>query len=294
MLILLACSSCIDGSQPINQADSLPEVTPTAFPVTTEEFPSPEPPILTPTLENTPEPACVERSGILQAASYESEVLDEILDVQVYLPPCYKSSDLEYPAAYFFHGSPPRSADWVQLGIKERMDEGVEAGRYPPAVLVFPLIPDDIFLWSDGGPGSYEEEFFLGLVPFVENTYRIESRGDARSVAGISRGGIWALELSLAHPDDFFAAAALSPALQYNSPRPLYDPFEIPGRMEIGPRRLLLLAGEGDWARDETEELAEILESYKRPVTLVLSPGGHEIDLWKNELDRVLSFLFSE
>lgn len=245
-------------------------------------------------ISETTRDSCSEYKGQLLSTSYESAVLSEDLEVRIYLPPCYNDSEMEYPAAYFFHGSPPSSADWVTLGVIEKMNAGIASGEFPPAILVFPLQPDSIFIWSDGGPDSYEEEFFLGLVPFIENSYRVVSLGSARAIAGISRGGVWALEISMMHPDDFTAAAALSPALQYNDPRPQYDPFNILETMERTPKRILLQAGEQDWARNETEDLAAALEGVGKPVNLAIIPGSHESSLWSGSMDQVLLFLFED
>lgn len=238
--------------------------------------------------------ACSEHEGTLGTYYYDSAVLSEVLEVRVYLPPCYQESAIQYPSIYFFHGSPPNSADWVLLGAVDQMNAGIESGEYPPAILVFPLQPDSIFIWSDGGPESYEEEFFLGLVPFIEAHFRVLSQGSARAIAGISRGGVWALEISMMHPDDFSAVAALSPALQYNDPRPEYDPFNILQSMERSPERMLLQAGDQDWARDETEDLAYALEQAGKSAILSIVPGSHEAPLWSGSMGQVLAYLLQD
>jgi enterochelin esterase-like enzyme len=299
LLASMLLGACIQsgGSSTVIEPISVSTATATAFPVlkVTPEVPQPTMHSGEGSEELTAvQQVCLEHKGTLEKTSYSSAVLSEELEVRVYLPPCYDIHDRDYPAVYFFHGSPPGSADWVSLGVLDVLEEGMAEGGYPPAILVFPLQPDAIFIWSDGGPGSYEEEFFLGVLPHIESAYRVRSQGSARAVAGISRGGVWSLEISLSHPDDFAAVAALSPALQYNDPRPQYDPFEIIQNMDRGPQRMLLMAGDQDWARDETEALAAIMEEYGRPVVLRIIPGDHQASLWQNAMDSVLTFLLSD
>ncbi len=300
LLASMLLGACIHsgGSSAVIEPTAESTATATAFPVLNAAPAVPEPTVHpgedSEGLSAAAQPVCSEEMGTLEKTSYPGAVLSEELEVRVYLPPCYGVQDRDYPAVYFFHGSPPRSADWVSLGVLDVLEEGMAEGKYPPAVLVFPLQPDSIFIWSDGGPASYEEEFFLGLIPHIESSYRVRSRGSARAVAGISRGGVWALEISLSHPDDFAAAAALSPALQYNNARPQYDPFEIIREMDRSPQRMLLMAGDQDWARDETEALAEIMQEYDRPVVLSIIPGDHQASLWENAMDPVLAFLLSD
>jgi enterochelin esterase-like enzyme len=112
-----------------------------------------------------------------------------------------------------------------------------------------------------------------------------------RELAGISRGGVWALEIALRHPEQFRAAAALSPSLALNYPRAEFDPFRLAdagGELRGG---WFLGAGEADWARPKTEELGERLQDYGAEVRLEIVPGAHEANTWMNLFVPMLRFL---
>jgi S-formylglutathione hydrolase FrmB len=155
--------------------------------------------------------------------------------------------------------------------------------------MVMPQQPEPLYRGSDGGPGSYETELLQGLVPFIEANYR--SDPSARAIAGISRGGVWALEIALRNPLQFNALAALSPALAVNSARLPYDPFEIASTADQFPREILLLAGDDDWAEAETQRLSEVLSQAGVEHMLQISAGDHSDGTWAEVMEDVLGFL---
>jgi enterochelin esterase-like enzyme len=134
-------------------------------------------------------------------------------------------------------------------------------------------------------------EFLEGLVPSIEAAYRADPRPAARAVAGISRGGVWALEIAFRRPAEFPAVAALSPALQVNLARAAYDPMKLAGSTPDLPQAIFLGAGENDWARWETETLAQALSARGVPVSWALVPGVHADATWQALIPQMLAFL---
>ncbi len=238
-------------------------------------------------------PACAESAGRIEAFTYSGVVVDEAVPVRVYFPPCYEAGETRYPVAYLLHGKPYDESHWDELGVGSAADQGIASGEWPPFLLVLPLQPEPIFTNSDGGPWSYEEELIEGLVPFVDGTFRTDPRAEARALVGISRGGIWALEIGFRNPSIFATVGALSPALSVNHARLEFDPFQLARQAEELPAQVLLVAGDSDWARGATERLAATLTESGRSVTLEIVPGAHEDPTWRAALERVLSFLSS-
>ncbi len=207
----------------------------------------------------------------------------------VYLPPCYSDRAGPFPVLYLFHGKPFNQTHWVDLGVVKALE--VESLGRADWVLVMPRVPEPLFSNSDGGPGSYEDEFLEKVLPYVESHYRVRSDAGGRAIGGISRGGVWSLEIGLRHSDMFGLLVALSPALAVNSPRPAYDPLGLAGSVSPMPAHVFLGAGTDDWARPATEKLADALQARGSAPDLEIVPGVHESATWESLLPGMLAFV---
>jgi enterochelin esterase-like enzyme len=247
---------------------------------------------ITPSFTPSFTPTCAESYGRVEDESYPGRVIAEQIPVRVYLPPCYSQGDQRYPVLYLLHGSPFDESQWVDLGVEELADSMIGSHKWPPYIIVMPRIPEPLFTGSDGGPGSYEEEFMEGLVPFIEETYRTDVQSVAGALGGISRGGVWALEIALRHPELFDIVTALSPALHVNYARPQYDPFVIVRTSENLPRYIFLSAGDADGPfREKVEEFSGVLDEVEVAYTLVIGSGGHELEAWRAMIEVALNFI---
>ena len=222
---------------------------------------------------------------------YQGVAVAREVPALIYLPPCYEAQGASYPAAYFLHGKPYTEEQWLDLGLADLVEAGVARGSFPPMILVLARQPEPLFSNSDGGPGSYETEFLEGLVSAVDTTFRTQARPQARAVVGLSRGGVWALEIGLRNPDQIGAVAALSPALGVNYPREAYDPLRLAAVTDPLPERFLLAAGENDWARAATEDFVAELSARGAAPELIVVPGDHSDPTWQAILPSVIDFL---
>ena len=171
-------------------------------------------------------PACDDVGGQLVGDTYVGLVSGKEIPFWIYLPPCYEDGVQSYPVVYLLHGYPYDQNHWVDLGLLEAYEAGPATGRWPAVVYVFPYAPEPLFTRTDGGDESYEQEFMEGLVPAIEEAYRVDRDPDQRVLAGVSRGGVWALEIGMRNADQIQHVLAISPALVYNQPRASYDPFQ--------------------------------------------------------------------
>jgi enterochelin esterase-like enzyme len=247
---------------------------------------------ITPSFTPSFTPTCAESYGRVEEESYPGRVIPEQIPIRVYLPPCYSQGDRRYPVLYLLHGSPFDESQWVDLGVEELANSMIGSLKWPSFIIVMPRQPEPLFTGSDGGSGSYEDEFIEGLVPFIEETYRTDARSVAGALGGISRGGVWALEIALRHPDMFDIVTALSPALHVNYARPQYDPFVIVQTNEKLPRYIFISAGDADGPfREKVEVFSRVLDEVGVAHTLVIGPGGHEIEAWKVMIEVALDFI---
>lgn len=280
----LAAAGC--GPAPTQPPPTATAVPPTAPPTAT---PTAAP---TPTSTVTPTPACIGESGTIEETRYRSPLLAIDVPVIVYLPPCYSNDGANrYPSVLLLHGKPYDENHWLSLGVVDTFESGWRQGRWGAAVLVMPRLPEPLFSSTDGGPNSYEAELMEGVIPFVESNYALQTGSGAQSLAGISRGGVWALEIGLTHSDSFSAVAALSPALAVNHPRPAFDPFSLINSQSDSGARYLLLAGEEDWAWPASARLADQMQAAGWSTQLQLASGNHSDPTWQGVMADVLSFL---
>ena len=224
---------------------------------------------------------------------YQSTLLGQQVPIWFYEPPCFQPEQEENSLLFLLHGKPFDESHWPSLGLIPVYERGLAQGRWGPSVMVFPRAPEPLFSSSDGGEGSYEDEFVGMVVPYAEARYGAEDWKGRRGFAGISRGGIWVLEIGLRHPELFGRLAVLSPSLAVNYPREAYDPFHLVQENEELPESILLLAGDQDWARSETVRLHEALRERGAEAELEIVPGEHSDSTWADSLQLVLSYMLA-
>jgi enterochelin esterase-like enzyme len=240
----------------------------------------------------TQTPTCSEAKGRFVEGTYTGKVNGQEIPYLVYLPPCYSDGTGLFPVVYLLHGYPFDQSHWLNLGLIEAYERGLARGVWPRVIFIFPFVPDPLFTQSDGGVGSYEQEFLEGLVPAIEARYHVLQNADQRVLGGVSRGGVWALEIGLRHADLFSHLVAVSPALVYNQPRPRYDPFEIVREDRTFPDTLFLSAAENESPfREEIESFLSVLEGQGVDYTFLLHPGTHSDESWQAVINDILSQL---
>lgn len=240
----------------------------------------------------SPTPAvCDELSGRVERRSYPGVISGEEIPVLVYLPPCYDPYLKLYPVLFLLHGKPQDERHWLILGIDDVVDQGIQQGKWPPFIMVMPQQPEPLFTQSDGGPGSLEQELVQGLLPYILDRFPVTSEEERWAIAGVSRGGIWALEIGFRHGNVFRQIAALSPALNVNYARPAYDPMVMATELDPLPERVFLGAGTNDSARTKTGELMAILDDLDLRSQYLEVTGSHESSTWIQMIPEMLSFL---
>ncbi len=297
--MLLACGLIVGctTSNPGSTADQLTFGSPTAAPASTSNPTEDGAHDLAATTAEAvttaaliPTPAGPSTSGTLLSTRYPGLLSEGELPLTIYLPPGYDWTPGLLPAVYLLHGIDYDERQWVEIGVHRQLEARINAGDWEPLLLIMPRMPDPLLRSTDGGPDSYEVEFLNGLIPYVERNFRVDPR--RRALAGISRGGVWALEIALRHPEDFRGVAALSPALHMNFPRPQYDPSVIVEQASRLPSVIYLDAGEGEpRTRTAVLEFSELLLELGVGHTLMLGEGGHDQESWTQVAPAALAAL---
>lgn len=209
---------------------------------------------------------------------------------RVYLPPCYERTDRRYPTLYLIHGSNGDDTHFERLGLFDVMNEGLLAGRFAPAIIILPDGDRDLYMNTSGGPGTYEPQIVDELVPLIDRTYRTDAQRKSRAIGGISRGGVWSLEIGFLHPDLFGIIGGHSAALNVNLAPPPLNPLQLTHLPGLKTQHIYLDAGETDYVRPGVDRLHQALQADDVPHTYQVWPGAHDDSLWAAHLSDYLEF----
>jgi len=179
---------------------------------------------------------------------------------------------------------------WMELGMGKLADDWSGRDLVGPFIIVMPGVDKDgLYVHSSGGAGSFEGFVVQELVPLIDAQYRTWRDPQGRAVGGISRGGVWALEIAMRHHDIFGRVGAHSPALALNRPLPQYDPYRLASE-DMSGLQFYLDAGDADWARAGAISLRDLLQEEDLEVTYHVHEGGHVDEMWQLALPDYLTF----
>jgi len=275
-----------------------PSLTPSLTPEPTATVTSPSTPTAIPS--DTPMPATtaapqptasVPLVGRVEQGAYLSQVTGREESYRIYLPPGYDQGDRRYPVLYLLHGWPYDETHWDMLGVDEVADQRIVSGVLQPFIIVLPgADAEGLYVTTSGGAGSFEEQLVNELMPHIDATFRSVQTREARAIGGISRGGVWALEIAFRHPDAFGIVGAHSPALSANRAPSVFDPFTLMKEPAVGRLRIYLSAGDADWARPTTVEFHQALDQQGITHQFAIHAGAHQDRLWSEHLGEYLAF----
>jgi enterochelin esterase-like enzyme len=275
---------------PVPSATPLPTATPLA-----SRTPVPTPTeIVTPSA--TPFP-CDEAAGqILNFPEFRSGIANENLRYNVYVPPCYFTSEKRYPVVILLHGASYTETQWVDIGMQDVLDQGFRLGVLSPMVVVMPYtgrIGNDNTFPPEP---SYEAVVLDELIPAIERDFCTWNDRQHRAIGGISRGGFWAYSLALRHPDIFGAVGGHSAAFtdDTNLVPPAFNPLELALNSSFlaeSGLRLYLDNGANDFAGVNLQLFSSRLSSRGIPHTYAIHPvGEHDETYWSAHVSEYMAF----
>jgi enterochelin esterase-like enzyme len=224
-------------------------------------------------------------------AYFKSDVVGRQQHYFVYLPPCYDAgSDVRYPVVYLLHGIPMDERHWLDEGIVATADKLISSGELPPFIMVMPHGDYSLYTDTSGGDKSFEGVFVNELIPAIDERFRTLADAEHRAIGGISRGGVWALEIAFTHPDLFDAVGGHSPALSVNRATTEFDPLALAKSAAIDQLRIFLDAGDQDWTRAGAQDLSKVLTDRYIPHTYTLGKGDHDYPYWASQVEAYLRF----
>lgn len=253
-------------------------------------------------------PPCDETEGEVVEGTYPSNIAAQDVEYLIYLPPCYESSGKRYPVLYMLHGLGEGMdyKQWQAMGLVDAADAGYLRGALSPFIIVMPngavFLPNGTVAHGMNyfsPDNSYEFMVLDELMPVIEQRYCTWNEPAGRAIGGISRGGFWAYEIALRHPEEFSAVGGHSAAFyEREDIPPTNNPLDLARDAEgLSGLRMYLDHGVGDydWVEEAVAQFSARLETRGIAHTYVVNPvGGHTEEYWASHTADYLSFYAAE
>ncbi len=232
-------------------------------------------------------------NGQVVHGKWPSEVFGKPHEYAIYLPPCYdvEGNKTKYPVIYLFHGWPMDENHWLDLGVVGAAERLIQSGELPPFIIALPRgDKEGVYNRTSGGDKSFEAAMVDEFIPYIDRTYRTLRPSEYRAIGGISRGGVWALEIAFRHPELFSSVGSHSSALGVNQAAANFDPIDLAPTAPIETLRFFIDSGASDWTRTTSAQLSKLLEARHIPHTYTIAPGDHLDSYWASQVEAYLKF----
>jgi enterochelin esterase family protein len=251
--------------------------------------------------------------GEVRTLWYHSKVTGKPRRAFVYTPPGYDTATgTRYPVLYLQHGAGEDERGWTTQGRANFiLDNLIAAHRAKPMIVVMdngyadraapagsparggdrPLLPRFDFR-------SFGEVLTGELIPKIDASYRTLADREHRALAGLSMGGMQALQIGLGHLDQFASIGSFSgpPLTGFDAATSYNGAFRDPAAFNKKVRLLWLGAGTGE------ERFASSIQSMHRALDkvgvkhVVFESKGtsHEWQTWRRSLHDFAPRLFRD
>lgn len=225
--------------------------------------------------------------------------------VLAYVPGAYATHpQTRFPVVYFLHGAPGSAEDWMGTAptLPAILDGLIGGGRLTPMLAVFPdgrAAGSDGSWWADTSAGGPVETWLVHqLVPTIDARYRTLGAGH-RGIAGVSAGGLGAVNLSLHHPGLFSWVASYSgvftaPDDVFGASAAADSPQLTVAGLPSAQRTPLFLGGGADdteFLPETTRFIATVRSLGWTPLQTEIVPGPHGWEAWQAEAQGSLLWL---
>lgn len=236
--------------------------------------------------------------GRIDTVSYRSETVGTDRKALVYTPPGYSTSET-YPVLYLLHGIGGDEKEWFDQGLPHIILDNLYAeGKLEKMIVV---LPNGRAMNDDRATGNimakdkveafatFERDLLNDLIPFIESHFAVKKNRESRALFGLSMGGGQALNFGLGNIDHFAWVGGFSSAPNTKMPEQLLHNVE---EVKTKLRLLWLSCGDQDGLMHITERTHEYLKKHNVPHIYYVEPGGHDFNVWRNDLYMVSQLLF--
>ncbi|MDR8393352.1 alpha/beta hydrolase-fold protein [Aliifodinibius sp. S!AR15-10] len=236
--------------------------------------------------------------GTVDTVTYASETVGTERAATIYTPPGYSENNT-YPVLYLLHGIGGDEYAWLKNGRANVVLNNLYArDKIEPMIVVMPngrAMKDDRAVGNVFADdkieafATFEQDLLNDLIPFIERNYPAIEDREHRALAGLSMGGGQSLNFGLANLDAFAWVGGFSSAPNTKEPQQLLpDPQQAKDQLKL----LWISCGDEDDLMRISKRTHEYLEQHSVPHIFHTEPGGHDFEVWKNDLYIFSQLLF--
>ncbi len=249
--------------------------------------------------------------GTMRDETYYSTTLGKNRRVLVYTPPNYERSPAPLPVLYLYHGFWDTRYSWVTEGrLAQILDNLLAEGKAVPMIVVVPeahALPPELTLVTSPNfvtnatpyliknQQAADDELFHDIIPFIKAHFTISNETRERAIAGLSMGGLQAIETGIVHLGYFgwigaFSPGVISEALSDQFNNALMEPEKINQNLLL----FEIITGDNDQivGKHVTEFEARLKEAKVEHVYTILPGGTHSMFVWRPALKSFLEQIF--
>ena len=140
-----------------------------------------------------------------------------------------------------------------------------------------------------------DQELFQDIIPFIQSRYNISEQSRERAIAGLSMGGLQALETGMVHRGYFDWIGAFSPAVW---PQVLSEGFKAalqnPDQLNGSLRLVDIINGDSDGicGKAATGSGAQLKQANIQHAYMLVPGGTHSMFVWRPALYHFLQKVF--
>jgi len=236
--------------------------------------------------------------GKVEKVWFPSSVLSNVGRMHIYTPPGYENLKSKLPVLYLQHGGGDNDASWTTAGKANFIiDNLLAAGKIKPMIVVMPMgHPSPGFYMQPGiDDDPYYKELFNDIMPYVEAHYRVSDKPEDKAYAGLSMGGLQALNIALFSPEKFGYVLPLSTGYFPNQLKTLEEKHgDVLKNPKINKLKLFWIAmgGEKDIAYQNGKNVLALFDKYGIKYKTNDYPAGHTFITWRHNLYEFAPLLF--
>ena len=238
--------------------------------------------------------------GAIAAVYYDSSATGGQRRMHVYTPPGYEIGTARLPVLYLLHGGGDSDDSWGTVGRAGAiLDNLIAAGKAVPMLIVMPAGHTSTeFRLTPGvrmGHDAFNDDLTKVVLPFIDAHYRTIADRDHRAIAGLSMGGLQALDIALDDSADFAYVGIFSSGWFPNAQKEEEDADVAQYRTSGKPFHLFWVnAGQYDIALQNSDATVAILKKAGIDVEQHQSPGFHAWNNWRDYLNQFAPLLFKK
>jgi enterochelin esterase family protein len=236
--------------------------------------------------------------GKVEKVWFSSSVTKTIGRFHIYTPPGYEKLKGPFPVLYLQHGGGDNDAAWTTAGKANFiLDNLLAEGKIKPMLVVMPMgHPAAGFFMEPGVDADpYYKQLFSEIMPYVESYYKASTKREHKAYAGLSMGGLQALNIALFTPEKFGYVLPLSTGYFPPQLQTMEEKYSTQLKNpEINKLKLFWIAmgGEKDIAYQNGKNVLALFDKYGIKYKTNDYPAGHTFITWRHNLVEFAPLLF--